>query len=137
MTADVDALPPTQYLALEVLAARHRLGEHLWTFPTNIRPALEALALAGLVGWKGGATHGTVRAWLTETGRAAVLAGSYSPPVGVQVSVPRRVRLNVSTCSYQRRTTSANGSSILLSAGVDSDTARRSQQTGTDLAGSA
>lgn len=92
MSIDVDTLPPTRYLILEVLAARHRLGEQLWTFPANIRPALGALADAGLVGWKGGITHGTVRAWLTDTGRTAVLDGSYTPPDEAAVRADERRR---------------------------------------------
>ncbi|HEY0696758.1 MAG TPA: hypothetical protein VGD43_03005, partial [Micromonospora sp.] len=53
---DVDGLPPTQYLILETLAARHRLGELLWTFPSGraYRHAADQLADAGLVGWKSG-----------------------------------------------------------------------------------
>ena len=39
---DTDSLPPTQYLVLEVLAARARLGEACWTFPSRLKPALNA-----------------------------------------------------------------------------------------------
>lgn len=82
-TPDVDNLPPTQYLILEVLAARHRTGEQLWTFPKNLRPHLRKLEGAGLVNWKGGITADTVRAWLTDTGRASALSDTYTPPAPV------------------------------------------------------
>ena len=35
MAEDTDSLPPTQYLVLDVLAARYRLGENAWTFPAR------------------------------------------------------------------------------------------------------
>lgn len=78
MTVDVDTLPPTQYLILEVLAARYRTGEQTWTFPNRVRPALEALSAAGLIGWK--AAPGLALAWLTDAGRAAALSPTYKPP---------------------------------------------------------
>lgn len=79
---DTDNLPPTQYLVLEVLAARHRLGEQLWTFPSRpaIRVAADQLASLGLIGWKGGVEPKTIRAWLTDAGRAAALMEGYESP---------------------------------------------------------
>lgn len=81
MTAvDVDSLPPTQYLILEVLAARWRTGEELWTFPSSLRPAVRALADLGLVGELNGITPKTVRVRLTEAGKTAALSEDYQPP---------------------------------------------------------
>lgn len=77
---DTDTLPPTQYLILEVLAARHRTGERLWTFPAKLRHHLNVLADRGLIGWKSGITYGTVRAWFTDAGRAAALLATYKTP---------------------------------------------------------
>lgn len=79
---DVDALPPTQQLVLEVLAARARTGERLWTFPATgtHRKALKALEALGLVGFKGGVNQGTVLAWLTDTGSSLMRSDSYIPP---------------------------------------------------------
>ncbi len=76
---DVDGLPASQYLLLEVLAARYRLGEYAWTFPTSARPALRKLAERGLVEWKAGSRHKTVLAWLTDSGRAASLSPDWRP----------------------------------------------------------
>lgn len=77
---DVDALPPTQYLVMEVLAARARTGEPYWTFPSNLAIPLRALEGHGLVIVMHGVTQGTIRARLTETGRSAVLSPDYVPP---------------------------------------------------------
>lgn len=79
---DTDNLPPTQYLVLEVLAGRHRLGEQLWTFLSRpaIRAAADQLASLGLIGWKGGVESKTIRAWLTDAGRAAALMEGYESP---------------------------------------------------------
>jgi hypothetical protein len=77
---DIDALPPVQYLILEVLAARYRLGEHLWTFPSIIGRHVDALNAAGLVDRLNGITPKTVRARLTGKGLAAVLDDGYPLP---------------------------------------------------------
>jgi hypothetical protein len=62
----VPDLPPTDWLVMEVLAARRRLGEAIWTFPTTLRPSLRRLEARGLVGWKSGVIENTCRAWLTS-----------------------------------------------------------------------
>jgi hypothetical protein len=78
---DLDNLPPTQQLILDVLAARYRLGEQLWTFSSKgMRRPMDALAKAGLIGWKSGITENTIRAWLTDAGKSAVLYAGYEPP---------------------------------------------------------
>jgi len=76
---DVDALPPTQFLVLEVLGARHRLGENLWPFRSTLAPALRRLEQLGLVWMMHGSVENTVRAGLTETGKDAVLYSAYVP----------------------------------------------------------
>ncbi|MFJ8690312.1 hypothetical protein [Micromonospora wenchangensis] len=80
---DTDNLPPTQYLILEVLAARHRLGEPCWTFPSRpgIRTAVAALNVAGLVTWKSSPAPRAVLVWLTEAGKSAALDETYVPPI--------------------------------------------------------
>jgi hypothetical protein len=78
---DVDRLPLTQYLVLEVLAARHRLGEHGWTFPTSAGKAVDALARLGLVRATSGVMPRTLLVWLTDAGRSAALDPTYVPPI--------------------------------------------------------
>jgi hypothetical protein len=80
-TFDVDSLPPTQYLFLEVLAARHRLGEQHWTFAERCGPAARALERAGLVTLRSGPAPNAFEAKFTDAGRAATLSDDYTPPV--------------------------------------------------------
>lgn len=79
---DTDKLPPTQYLVLEVLAARHRLGETTWSFPTSLERALLALQSAGLIATFGSTRPKTVRARLTDAGKSVALGSDYTPPNG-------------------------------------------------------
>lgn len=78
-SVDTDRLPPTQYLILEVLAARYRTGEQVWTFPTRFRGALRGLAYTGLVAYKSGVVGRTYLAWLTEAGKTSALSSDYHP----------------------------------------------------------
>ena len=73
-------LPPTQYLVMEVLAARHRTGEQLWTFPSNLAVPLRALEDLGLVTVMHGITSGSLRARLTDAGRKHSLKSDYVSP---------------------------------------------------------
>ncbi len=77
---DVDNLPPTRWLALELLVARHRLGERLWTFPSSCGKALRALEAAGLVIVMSGSVEHTLRARLTEQGIRALISPTYNVP---------------------------------------------------------
>jgi hypothetical protein len=78
---DYERLPPTQQLALETLAARHRLGESLWTFTAKTRPVLRELEDLGLAWTESPIVPRTVRAALTEQGRALMLSEDYIPPI--------------------------------------------------------
>jgi|SRR5581483_498203 len=77
-----DSLPPVQYLIMETLAARYRLGEPFWTFPKRLRPALDALQERGLLWWQSAVTPGDLRAHLTDAGRGAATYESYQTPDG-------------------------------------------------------
>lgn len=81
-TPDPDRLPPTQYLILDVLAARYRLGEPYWSFPTSVRWALLGLQDAGLVEILGTAAPRAFRVRLTAAGKKLVVTDTYSPPNG-------------------------------------------------------
>ena len=75
-----ESLPPTEYLIMETLAARFRLGEHGWTFPSNVKARLGSLERRGLVGFKAAPVYGYQLAWLTDAGRACCLSGTYKAP---------------------------------------------------------
>lgn len=94
MTA-VDDLPATQYLLLETLAARYRLGEMLWTFPRKqgVTRALDALSRAGLVHYDSGVVEGTWLASLTDQARREMFDGPYTPPGAARSTDEIRVRV--------------------------------------------
>ena len=72
---------PTEDLVLEVLIARWRLGELLWTFDSQASPAIEKLADKGWVTSMHGITENTVRATLTSKAVAKWLVYDYIPPI--------------------------------------------------------
>lgn len=77
-----DIFPPTQHLVMEVLAARHRLGEAFWSFPQNCIQAIEALEAHGLVHtMKRHDIVGWIRVRLTDKGIVEWgLNNEYTPP---------------------------------------------------------
>lgn len=83
-------LTPTEELVLDVLAARFRLGERLWTFNASARRAIVKLADKGLVNEMSGITENTVRASLTDAGRDLWLSTSHAP-----IESPETKRLKV------------------------------------------
>jgi len=80
MIVDTDKLPPMQSLMLEVLAARYRFGEQIWTFESRLKRYAQALENLGLVGWKSGIVEKTILVWLTNDGKSSVLSDTYIPP---------------------------------------------------------
>ena len=76
---DSDDLSPTEYLVMEVLAARFRLGERQWPFPNRVRPALRKLEAKGLIVFKDGVTEGVQSARLTLDGEHMFLDLGYVP----------------------------------------------------------
>ncbi|MEU0078443.1 hypothetical protein ABZY58_11150 [Micromonospora tulbaghiae] len=87
---EVDNLPPTQYLMLEVLAARYRLGEQSWSFPKNQRHIAEQLARTGLVSWKSSPAPETILVWFTDAGKKLMLDRPYTPPILQREELPRQ-----------------------------------------------
>ena len=65
---------------MEVLAARFRIGEALWTFDQRHKQALHALQDLGLVRVIHGVVPKTIRASLTKAGRTLYLHEAYVPP---------------------------------------------------------
>ena len=74
-----ESLPPVQYLIMETLAARYRLGEPYWTFPLRLRAALDALRDKGLIQTRSAPTP-DLQAYLTDAGRARCLLDAYLTP---------------------------------------------------------
>lgn len=70
-------MTPTQNLIVEVLAARYRAGDSLFTFDTGTLKAAEDLATKGVINVLHGVTPKTYRASLTSDGRFAALEPGY------------------------------------------------------------
>lgn len=69
MSTGVNTSPsftPTEALIIDVLVARYRCGDTLWTFETRNMPALRKLETEGLVETISGVTENTVRASLSD-----------------------------------------------------------------------
>ncbi len=72
---------PTEDLLLELLAARHRCGEQVWTLDSRHRRTAERLEARDLVVLMHGLTEHTFRAALSGEGRAVYMIADYVPPV--------------------------------------------------------
>jgi DNA-binding transcriptional regulator YiaG len=77
----IDALPAAQYLLIDVLQARLRLGENVWTFPTKLKTTIKALEAKGLVSSKNGSVEKTLLVFPSPNLREALLLGNYSAPI--------------------------------------------------------
>lgn len=105
---DPAAFTPTQELLLDVLGARFRLGENLWTFGSHLSRAAEQLADRGLVFTTHGITEKTIRAGLTEAGKAAVLSADYSPPAAIKHVSQEQLRHGLEYSTFWAAEGSAN-----------------------------
>lgn len=79
-------MTPTQELLMEVLAARYRCGETLWTFDARHRKQLEKLESIGMVSVMDGMVENTCRASLTEKGKAEWISDRYVSPFQKQIN---------------------------------------------------
>lgn len=78
---------PTEDLMLEVLAARKRLGEHIWPFEYRHSGTAQRLAERGAVGWKRGVLEGSILVWFAHGVWEQYAAQSrYVPPILQAVS---------------------------------------------------
>lgn len=75
-------MTPTEDLLLELLIARHRLGEAVWTVSTTHTRALTLLEDKGLVSFRAGIVEKTYLVSLTAKGIEEFITGSsYTPPI--------------------------------------------------------
>jgi len=77
----VSEFTPTEDLVLEVLIARSRLGESLWTFSSSATKPLRSLEAKGLVQVMHGVVERSVRASLTAEGKKRFMALPYQSPI--------------------------------------------------------
>jgi len=91
MTAETQ-VTPTEELIMEVLVARHRLGESLWTFDSKSDRAIKSLETKGLVRRMNGITDHSVRASLTAQGKKEYLHDGYVAPILQKYKLKKRYR---------------------------------------------
>lgn len=92
------ALPPVQYLIMETLVARFRLGHRTWLFPNRLAPAIMALADTDFIDFRDIGEYLDV--WLTPKAKAR-LSDTYVSPVAAtarslrqEVGVLRRMAVD-------------------------------------------
>jgi len=73
---------PTEELVLEVLQARMRLGEKIWTFDSRLGATVSRLEERGFVRHKHGVVENTLLAWLTPEGVALLFREKYNDQLG-------------------------------------------------------
>jgi len=69
---------PSEYLVLEVLAARFRLGESIWPFPSAFKATALSLKEKELVEVLTGPIPQTMNLSLTGLGQALLLSDKYA-----------------------------------------------------------
>jgi hypothetical protein len=105
-----NTLTPTQELIGDVLAARFRTGETMWTFDSRLTKSALYMQELGLIGTTHGIVEKTFRAWLTDAGKARFVSESYSPPMDKGGARARHVRnaegfINKAVTSFNQRET--------------------------------
>ena len=85
-------LTPTEDLVMEVLSARARLGETMWTFNSCHKQTIRKLESRGLVNMIHGTVDKTVRASLTDDGRKEYMMSEYNAPVFKRYKLKKRFR---------------------------------------------
>jgi len=82
VTTSEGDLTPTEWLVLEVLAARYRLGHSSWHFPNTLKSTLTRLEERNLITFKSATIEQYQHVWLTEDGRSEALWEGYTQPTG-------------------------------------------------------
>lgn len=66
---------------MDVLAARHRLGETMWTFSSRLTNTARRLETRGLVRYKSGVVEKTIQVFLTDQGKRAWFSSTFDTEV--------------------------------------------------------
>jgi hypothetical protein len=85
-------LTPTEDLMMEVLAARHRLGESLWTFDSRTRRLAVHLEKMGFIVLIHGNVENTFRARMTTQAADVYLSKRYKPPILKRYTLKKRYK---------------------------------------------
>lgn len=81
LKSDYSDLTEAEELFVELLIARHRLGETMWNFSMRELTVARRLRKKGYIETKAGITEGNFRAWLTDEAKDVLLAFPYVPPI--------------------------------------------------------
>ena len=95
---------PTEDLLMEILAARYRLGEHLWTFDLRHKKPLERLEAKGLVTVLHGIVDQSLRASMTQAGIDTYVSKTYESPLETKLKIETD-RANLFKEKYERAVT--------------------------------
>lgn len=82
---NLDGFTPTEYLIMEVMAARWRLGIELWPFPTAFAKTIRKLEDDGFVWYKDGNVENTLLVAITSQGASRMKLHRPFRPNGDQV----------------------------------------------------
>lgn len=83
------SMPVTQKLILDLLAARYRLGETLYTLPATAQKAADALEAGGYITTMRGVVEHSIRASLTKAGRDMSMSAEYRSPLERELDMVR------------------------------------------------
>lgn len=92
---------PTEDLLMEILSARYRLGEHLWTFDLRHKKPLERLEAKGLVTVLHGIVDQSLRASMTQAGIDTYVSKTYESPLETKLKIETD-RANLFKENYER-----------------------------------
>lgn len=77
-----DKFTPTEELILDLLVARHRLGEDSWPISTRLKTAVLSLEKSGYVIWRSGPMPSTLSVTLTAKAQEEFILKSKHKPRG-------------------------------------------------------
>lgn len=92
---------PTEDLLMEVLSARYRLGDHLWTFDSRHKKPLERLEAKGLITVLHGIVDHSLRASMTQAGIDMYVSKTYESPLETKLKIETD-RANLFKEKYER-----------------------------------
>lgn len=87
-----DNFTPTQELIIELLIARTRLGENVWTFSNRFTKTVEQLTERGYVEWKSASVYGYILVWFTEESKEVFLSFPYQAPILEKYKLKRKFK---------------------------------------------
>jgi len=99
---NTENLTPTEDLLVDLLTARVRLGEQLWTVETRVRKSVESLNKRGVIDYKEGIVEHTLLIWFTADGYKKYITDStYEVPMLRRLKPKTRQKVLDVTLNWQ------------------------------------